>query len=476
MTQDRIPTMTEDQLDARLVRYLQWESDQLRETGSGRQIIASLTGATVHRGRIGRATLAWAVIALALVAVAIAVMAGGGPGPLLSRASTPPPSSPIVSTVTAPATPKPSIEVAGTCGTGRTEILEGYAGLPVPAAAASMRAPQGSRIAIALENGRFGIDGHIIVAGPEAGSARVIAYITGEDIMPVGGVGILGWSESGDAMLVYAGSENTLTTDKICGNLFVLQADGSAVKRLTDNGPAEPIDMAALGPGGTVAYAQAGVLHVVVIDGGEQAIALGDCSFGAERLEWAADGRRVLVVCGNRLVVADLGIGTAAQVASVNGSILDAVWSKDGRSIVAANEPLGGPVTIIEVDPVEGTTTQRSQSDVAKEWVGGTPTLSRDGRWLLIQGNDNLPDYLPTYVVDTATGTTTVLPWPVLTDSAFWIVGRVPSVTWLGGNGRVLADDGGTLYEVDLVKRTRTAVGWVPTEPLTDWALFTIPR
>jgi hypothetical protein len=152
---------------------------------------------------------------------------------------------------TAGPTPSPNLlpMVAGTCGTGRTVITASPSGAPVPEEAKSLRAPEGGRLAIALEDQPTPLatitSGSIVVAGPEVGSVRVVATFTGQEILRDGGVGIFGWSASGDSLLVYAGSDNTLTADKICGNLWLLRADGSAVTRLTDNGPTEAIDQAA---------------------------------------------------------------------------------------------------------------------------------------------------------------------------------------------------------------------------------------
>ena len=97
------------------------------------------------------------------------------------------------------------------------------------------------------------------------------------------------------------------------------------------------------------------------------------------------------------------------------------------------------------------------------------------GCWLLVRGDVNTDSGDPTYRIDTATGRSTKLPWPVVSDSWFWnSLGGVPAVTWLEGNDRVLAADGETLYEVDLPQLERTEVGSVVANQ--DWAVVMVPR
>ena len=474
MTEDRMPRMPADDLDARLARYLDWESAQLRGTPSGEEIARRIAGRTVQRRRAGSAALAWAVLAMALLALVLGFVVAGGSN-LLSILPSASPQAP-----TAGPTPSPSIPaiVADPCGAGRTVITAAPSGGPVPEEAKSLRAPVGGRLAIALEHQPTPsppTSGAIVVAGPEPGSVRVVATFTGQEILRDGGVGILDWSANGDFLLVYAGSDNTLSGDWICGNLWIVRADGTAVTRLTDNGPAEAIDQAGLSPSGTsIAYFQEDVVHVLDLAGSEQTIPVERCA--PHRLHWAPDERRILLVCGTLVVVVDRDTGTAARFSAQTGDIYDAVWSLEGRSIVVAGH--GGrnasPVVIVDLDPATGSRVTRSRSDHQANWLWGGQTLSPDGRWLLIR--DGLRDGgLPTYLIDTATGRSTQLPWPVVGDSPLWFsLGGVPSVTWLEGNDLVLAADGEKLYEVDLREITRTEVGSVV--PNQDWAVFMIPR
>jgi hypothetical protein len=476
MTEDRMGRVPADDLDARLARYLDWESTQLSGTPSGEEVAVRIAGQPVRRRWADSAGLAWAILAMALLAVAVGFVLAGGPNLLTVLPS----ASPQATGDPGPSSTGRPI-VAGNCGTGRTVITAAPSGAPVPEEAKSLRAPEGGRLAIALEDqltpSATITSGSIVVAGPGAGSVRVVATFSGDEIMRDGGVGVVGWSASGGSLLVYAGSDDTLTGDKVCGNLWVLQADGSAVTPLTDNGPAEAIDQAAFSPSSSsVAYVQANVLHVLDLAGGEQTVPVEQCA--PHRLHWAPDERRVLLVCDTLVVVVDRDLGTATRLSGGGGYVYDAAWSRDGQSLVVATDerPNPGPVVTREIDAATGSMVARSHSDHSSVWLGSGQTLSLDGRWLLIRGDVDVADSGdPTYLIDTATGRSTKLPWPVVSDSWFWnSLGGIPSVTWMEGNDRVLAADGERLFEVDLRELTRTDVGSVVT--YQDWAVFMIPR
>jgi hypothetical protein len=476
MTEDRTAPVPADHLDARLARYLDWESAQLSGTPSGEEIALRIAGRAVQRRWVGNVGLAWAVLAMALLAVTVAFVVAGGPNLLTVLPSA---SLPASTGDPAPSPTLPSI-VAGNCGTGRTVITAAPAGAPVPDEAKSLRAPEGGRLAVALEDQPTPsppTSGAIVVAGPKLGSVRVVATFSGDEIPRDGGVGIIAWTASGDALLVYAGSDSMSSADRICGNLWVVQADGTAVTRLTDNGPAEAIDQAAFSPSSTsVAYVQADVLHVLDLAGGEQTIPIGQCP--PHRLHWAPDERRILVVCETLVVVADRDSGTATRLSGGGGFVYDAVWSPEGQSLVVATDERvnPGPVVIRDIDAATGSMVTRSHSDHSAVWLGIGQTLSPDGRLLLLREDIDVGDSaFPTYLIDTAIGRSTKLPWPVVGDSWFWnSLGGAVSVTWLDGNDRVLAADEGKLYEVDLRQLTRTEVGSVL--PNQDWAVFTIQR
>lgn len=477
MTDDRMARVLADDLDARLVRYLEWESAQLGVMLSGEELALRIAGRHVRRRWAISPVVPWAVLAMALLAVALAIVVAGGPKLL----TVVPSASPPASTGEPAPTPTGRPIVAGNCGTGRTVITAGSSGAPVPEAAKSLRAPEGGRLAIGLEDQptpELPTRGAIVVAGPEVGSGRVVATFTGQEILRDGGVGIFGWAASGDSLLVYAGSDSTLSADGVCGNLWLVQADGSAVTRLTDNGPGEAIDQAAFNPSSTsVAYVQANVLHVLDLAGGEQTIPIGQCQdYGPHRLHWAPTERKILLVCDRQIVVLDRDAGTARSISVPGGLLVDAVWSSDSQTIVATTGADGGPVVTLDINAADGSTATRSQGDHSGGWLGNGQSLSPDGRWLLIRGETDVPDSgNPTYRIDTSTGESTKLPWPVVADSWFWnSLGGVQSVAWLDGNDKVLAADGDKLYEVDLRELKRIEVGSLV--PNQDWAVFMIPR
>jgi hypothetical protein len=111
MTEDRMARVLADDLDARLARYLDWESAQLPGTPSGEEIAVQIGRNPVQRRWIGNAVLAWAVLAMALLA-ALAFVVTGGSNLLSVLPSASPQASagdpaPILPTSPPPATPRP---------------------------------------------------------------------------------------------------------------------------------------------------------------------------------------------------------------------------------------------------------------------------------------------------------------------------------------------------------------------------------
>jgi hypothetical protein len=461
--------MPEDEFDARMARYLRWESEQVGGApGSDEIAIELVTGASPRRWA-GNPALVWAVLVMALLAVVATAIFVGNQNPNLVVVS---PDPSVQTSPTATSTPlqtptRPPITGAGPCRDGRVDIQ------PMPDFAVRPEvdlivAPQGGRIAMALEDNAE--SGTIVIADPVRGDLRVVATFTGDELDWEGRVQVLSWSPDGQSLLVLALSSSNGDAARNCGNLFVVQADGSAVRSVTDLGPGQVAGGGAFSPSGaSVAYTLDGMLHVETLAGGSIAVPV-ICSFIFGELHWSADEQRILVMCGAQLLVVDLDAGTR-RYGAVGPGPLDARWTSNDQAIVVAvgdEAPglVGGPLTILDVDPVDMSIATRVRSDASTEWVLGRPSLSPDNRWLLVQGDGNVSDipYYPTYLVDTATGATTKLPWPVMSD---WsnrgdIFGRLPLVTWLAGNDKVLTADQGTLYEVDLRSIMRTAVGSVP--------------
>ena len=479
MTQDRLNPMP-DELDARLAKYLDWQSGQLRGVPGSEEIATRIAGGVVRRRALGRGMLAWAAIAVALLmVVAVAIFIGGSPNPLVVVATSSPTTQPSPSTSRRPADPTSAPSHGpGPCGSGRVEIGAAN-GAPVPTEAAAIQVPIGGLIAMALEETPD--RGSIVIAGPGQ-SLRMVAIFSGEELRSPATVQVVSWSPTGDALLVWAGHESTSLQGN-CGNLYLVRADGAGAERITDHGTGEWADLAAFSPSGTrIAYTQGDALHIVSRTAGAETktFDIRPCSNGPNGIRWAPDETRILLTCDAALVVVDVE-GVVPRHFLLPGSGLDARWSSTGESIVAtvANDSqasLAETVLVLDIDPLDGTMDTRLESDQSSVWVLGAPLLSPDGRWLLVWGNgDVLPDpFYPTWLVDTTTNDTIKLAWPVLTD----LTGlggdydRLPGAVWLDGN-RVLSEDAGTLYEYDLSGLTRTAVGAVPAQ---DFAWFAIPR
>jgi len=484
MNEDRMRAATDDELDARLSGYFTWQSAGLRDIPSPQEVAVRIADGSMRVRRTVSPGLAWAILALALLVAGIAIMVAGNSNPALVVA--PPSQSPQGSP--GPSDPGSFVTFVpssgpGVCGSGRIE-LQPAAGGELPPEAASIVAPPGGRIAMALENtARDG--GAIVIAGPAGLEPRRVATFTGEEIQAVGGVQVVAWSADGNTLAIWAGNESPASRERSCGNLWTVATDGSRVVRLTDNGPGEAPGMGAFAPDSNgFAYIQDNLLYVLSSGVDPQRaprrIAVGLCGGGPHTLRWSPDGTRILLVCGSTVVVVDVRTGNDTPI-GLPAVALDAVWIGDGASIVAAagdgvSGLVGGPLSILDLDPVAGTARVRVRSDLSTEWVLGRPLLSPDGRWLLVWGDGDVVDvpFYRTYVVETASGATRIAEFPILMDFAGSIFDAgLPGAVWLEGNDRVLTEDDKTLYEVDLVSLTRAAVGGVPAQ---DFAWFPLSR
>jgi hypothetical protein len=461
MTDDRMESTPRDEFDNRLAGYLRWEARQVDVAPAISEVAVRIAGGTVRRSWPGNPAIAWAAIAMALVVVGTAVLFSGRP------------ENPVV--VAPSSSPGLASELPGPCGTGLVALQAAVGAVPLPAFAADIRVPVGGRLALALEEGPAG--GTILVAGPEGLDPRVVATFTGETGSQ-GRVQVIAWSLDERELLVWSGSHDTLTADRNCGNLWTVATDGSSVTQVTYNGPDMVATVSAFAPvGGALAYVQDGAVHLYLEDGVTRTIRFPGCSPNDPRgLHFGLDASKILLVCDAELVIVDRKTETARLIGLP--FVLDARWAADGQSIIAAVDrnqyPNPGPVTILEVDPNDGTSRTRVESDVSSVWATPPmPVLSPDGRWLLVLGNgvDNPLPYAPTYIVDTATGATSLPEYPVLTDVGFMedAYTRLPAVAWLSGNESVLSVQDGAIYEVDLQSLEREEVGAVPVH---DFAWF----
>ena len=479
MTDNRVLSMSEDEFDAQLGRYLRWESGQMRAAPDAEEIAQRIAGrGTPHgpaqRHWAGSPAVAWAALVLALLIVAAALFVAGNQNPNLvvvppGPSSQLPSSLPTTAPSSAPA--RTPITGGGPCREGRISIELPTGFVELPRDAESIQKPPEGLLAMALE--ADSTSGVIVMVDQGPTLVRTLATFSGEEVDWDGRVQVLSWAFGGDALLVLTLSSSRTDADGSCGSLFVVPTDGRAVQQLTDYGPGVTPYAANFSPSGrAVAYTLGTVLHVVTLAGGSQEIPIG-CPWIVGELRWTPDERRILVQCELSIVIVDLA---AEQGRSVPVGPLDARWSSDAQRIVVAvgdEEPglVGGPLSIVDVNPADLTFTTRVRSDVSTEWVVGVPSLSPDNRWLLVEGDGNVLDipYYPTYLVSTGSGRTVKLPWPVMADSIYDPQRRLPRVTWLSGNDRVMTVQDGTLYEVGLRAITRTAVGAVPA---LDYAWF----
>ena len=486
MTENRVTQVPEDEFDARIARYLRWESAQVRGVPDGHDVAVRIAAGSASRRWVGSPTVAWVAVLLALLLVAAAVFVASNQDNKVVVVPPSPtaPSSPVAlasptTPPTAPPSPRPTLP-PGPCGTGRVEIQAATTG-ELPADARAIDAPTGSRIAMALENDAAD-GGTIVIAEPDRIEPRVVATFTGEDLASQGAVQVVAWSRDGSSLLLWAGRESLNDQLFHCGNLWTVATDGSAAARITDFGPGEVANTAGFAPSGSaIAYATGSILHVLR-PSGEIQVDFRLCLNGPWPLQWSPDETRILVMCGgdDSLAIVNLETGDHRRVV-LPAAVMGGAWRADGLRIKAAYgdtvpglDP--GPLSIFDLDPDTGGFAVRVLSQGSTEWVLGAPTMSPDGRWLLALGGGDISDQpYRTYVIDTATGQTRIAPFQLLMEFGFgedFHVNR-PAAIWLEGNDRVLVEDRSKLFEVDLRTLTRTDVGSVPAQ---DFAFYPVPR
>jgi hypothetical protein len=344
---------------------------------------------------------------------------------------------------------------------------------PVPGAGLDqIRVPPGGTLALAIDE--TATSGSLVLAKAHAGDptttdAGIIATFTASGIQPWA-VQPIGWSASGDALLVSAGHSGTPGPGEGCNDLYLLQAEGSAVQlsSLTDDGWPGAVEGGTLSAdGGRVAYFQQNglrlqtELRLIDVHSPRPGIGWGDCGGPLGPARWSPDESRLLAICDNSFVVVDMtaysrGTSSIASFSpALNTLVLTAGWTADSGSVVAVaartDEMVSNTLEIAEIDAVTGARTDRPVSPTTAQWVVGSSSMSPDGRWALVQGNDS-------YAIDTATGTATNLPWIVLPNPL-----DPATVAWLAGGNSFLYANSGTLYNVDLSAMTRTEVGAIPT-------------
>lgn len=411
----------------------------------------------------------WILVAgVLVVAIGAAVVSARWSSPPLAAVASPSPSITLSApTPAVAATIQPTASPDnGPCGAGHVQFQVNAQPVPMEGLEA-IRVPVGGTLALAIQE--ESTSGSLVLARAHAGAPAttdtgVIATFTGTDFQP-GAVTPVGWSANGDALLVSAGHASTSGDIENCNDLFLLQAEGSSVQlsSLTDDGSTAPVEGGALSAGGArVAYFQQNELRPQIelrsidVHSGKPGIGVAGCSGPLGVPRWSPDETKILAICNNTLVIADVDLVTWHTFPTPSPDVvyLTAGWRADSTSIVAVGAQTGqmgsSPLEIFEFDAVTGTGGGRAASLTNTTWVLGSASMSPDGRWALVQGND-------TYAIDTATGTATNLPWIVLPNPF-----DLATVAWLSGSNSFLYANSGALYQVDLAAMTRTDVGAIP--------------
>jgi Tol biopolymer transport system component len=339
----------------------------------------------------------WAIVVLALLlvaAIAVALVGGQGPHVVVVQpslgTSSPSPSpaaaTPAAGPCTFPEALTAGADAASPLGSGMSVSVNGRVAF-VPVAAG-----QGQPV------------GQILVAGGAGRSAEVVATFRGQQPVQV-----VGASADGSTLLVttfhFAGGGPA--TDH-CGDLFLVRADGSAVTKLTANGPGTAAEGGVLGPDGReVAYVESTVGSTAAVDlrlidaaGNTRVLDPSPCAggslaampFQSGLLGWSPDGTRLAVVCDPGGVTVYPIAGGAPQVLQLPaGAVVCAMsWTGDSTRLLVATAKAGasqlGPLTVLSVDLRTNVATVVSRSSLSVEWVLWTAQFSPDRKWLLTAG------------------------------------------------------------------------------------------
>jgi Tol biopolymer transport system component len=423
----------------------------------------------------------WAIVVLALLlaaAIAVALVGGQGPHVVVPQPSlgTPSPSP----------SPPPSPAVA-TFAVGPCTIPEALT------AGADAASPLGSGMSVSV-NGRVAFVpgaagqgqpiGQILVAGGAGRSAGVVATFQGQQPVQV-----VGASADGSTLLVttfhFAGGGPAADH---CGDLFLVRADGSAVTKLTANGPGTAAEGGLLGPDGReVAYVESTVGSTAALDlrlidaaGNTRVLDPSPCPGGSLAAMpsqsglpgWSPDGTRLAFVCDPGGVTVYPIAGGASQVLQLPaGAVVCAIaWTGDSTRLLVATAKAGpsqlGPLTVLSVDLRTNVATVVSRSSLSVEWVLWTAQFSPDRKWLLTAGGT--PGSVPggafqqaLYLINVASGASRqVLGEP---DS-------LGTVQWLSdSSGFVFQGSSGQLEEIGVRGGAARTIGSFPDNGSFYW-------
>jgi RNA polymerase sigma-70 factor, ECF subfamily len=474
---DRAP----DDIVAQLTAFLQWRAEHLRGLPTAAQITARVAEAPARRRAERGPRLAWTAIGVVTVLVGVFLL-GPRPTPLPVVAMTETsPAGPAASTVPQglvgpPPAPIPTHDLAA-CSTTRVGI-DGPDNHPLPAAAATLVAPKGMQLATVVQSNAY--SGDIVVAGERPGSALVIGSFSGARLGAFVDAKVWAWTSDASSVLVelsQAGSDGA--DEERCENLFVVR--GYGVTPITDNGPGSVLDEAALilsSTGHGVFYLSGTTLHSVSADDSDRSFNLPGCEWRPQLTVVSPDGNSIAFDCvqfpGSDVLIYNIGVAdlqagtlTLTQLQRANQPSIGMTWTGPRSLLIALAEDTASPADkgrILLRDGVVGATgvtfKPRVASTYRTEWLVPAASFSPDGNWLLSVGDaDTAPDPYNTFLINTHTGATRKLPWPVVNDRAptlafpMWLTGRRP---------RVLMMEDEHLYEVDLLAPSRTDLGAIP--------------
>lgn len=225
------------------------------------------------------------------------------------------------------------------------------------------------------------------VAAPDADPIR-IATVDGPGVNTIR---LLDRSPDGTSVLLDAGKVSPAGMNPECSDLYLIRTDGSAVTRLTHNGPGQYITGAAFSPdGATIAYASWDGISFVDLTTGDGRLEAA-CYTGyayAARLTWAPTGDQLAVICQDRLMILDPTGVDPTRTVTDDGFVLAFGWS--GENLVAArlDDEAAAHLRVDRIDGATGETEVGTPLDDAGiEWMIGNPgSLSPGGRYLLVEG------------------------------------------------------------------------------------------
>ena len=399
---------------------------------------------------VAAAMLAVAVIVLYAPNAARRPAASANPGPTAFAAF--PTSLP-----TATALPTPTSD-GGPCVTSPLEVTP-PADTALPGWYRVPKIPETGLAAFTVDETRD--RGSIVVAGAGAdgpASARVAATYSSPGAPDRPEVALVGWSASGDTLLMVAFQFGRSSWNEGCSNLFLVNADGSGVTALTDNGPGGFIFDSALAPTtGRVAYSSNDGLSVIDP-------LIGDTHFARCSApwtpRWSPDEQRLSAFCSDRrLQIVDLAGGTSIDYQLPAGlTLTGATWAGDSSSMIVVATEAGPtehpPLAILDFFPGTGAF-ERRPLDIPAAASLSFASISPDGRWIVLQDWSDLIDVA---VLSLETGATTGLPIPPAPD----VDGPTP-FAWFPDGDTALFGLGGVLYTVNVATTELVEVGLLPS-------------